>query len=158
MNPTNKENHRKSVGFDKIHIRQYERSIGDNPSVSSGPAVSLGWKYDPAEQLAYSLDEYEKHKIPTLSVPRIPRPVRESLLRKDCGYSSRELAQCVREINAIKAQRRQTVTNLPNHKMEEKIEEMKNALKAATCRTKADEVEFQKIWNSTSDIYGDTSA
>ena len=28
MNPTNKENQRKSVGFDKIHIRQYERSIG----------------------------------------------------------------------------------------------------------------------------------
>jgi hypothetical protein len=29
----------KSVRFNEIHIRDYERTVGDNPSCSSGPPI-----------------------------------------------------------------------------------------------------------------------
>lgn len=31
--------HEKSVRFNEIHIRDYERTVGDNPSCSSGPPI-----------------------------------------------------------------------------------------------------------------------
>lgn len=30
---------RKAVRFDEVHIREYERTLGDNPSCSSGPPI-----------------------------------------------------------------------------------------------------------------------
>lgn len=62
-----KEDHREqnSVVFDKIEIREYERVVGDNPSCSRGPPISIGWAYMVAIQ--YHFDDYEK---------RIRRPKR----------------------------------------------------------------------------------
>jgi hypothetical protein len=51
----------------------------------------------------------------------VPRFERELLL-KDSGVSRKEMAQCVRTINHIKAKRRQTVNNLKMSKMEENWE------------------------------------
>jgi len=46
---------RPNVSFSQIHVREYEVTLGDNPSVSSGPPLSLGWRYDPRES-AISLE------------------------------------------------------------------------------------------------------
>ena len=51
----------------------------------------------------------------------LPRSERELLL-KESGVSRKEMAQCVRSINSIKAKRRQTVNNLKMSKMEENWE------------------------------------
>ena len=37
--PTLKETHPRNVIFDEIRIREYEQSLGDNPSCSSGPPI-----------------------------------------------------------------------------------------------------------------------
>jgi len=146
----------KKVIFDKIHIRQYERSLGDNPSVSCGPALTLGWNFNPDDSISCPLDEYEtfregcrRHKNEMV----IPRPIREAILQKDCGYSRVELAKVVKQINSCKAQRRQTVTNLQHEKLEEKIEAMLSGFKRITCRQKLNEdLALEKLWDDAAKL------
>ena len=112
---------KRSVSFDRIDIREYQRTVGDNPSVSSGPALSLAWDY--SDSVRSTVDNYEsergsRRKMMEMVVPRFER----ELLLKDSGVSRKEMAQCVRTINHIKAKRRQTVNNLKMSKMEENWE------------------------------------
>jgi len=36
---------RYTVAFSVVQIREYERTVGDNPSCTAGPPISLGWEY-----------------------------------------------------------------------------------------------------------------
>jgi hypothetical protein len=58
-----------------------------------------------------------------------------------------ELARGVRKINAIKAKRRQTITNLQNQKAEERLEELRHYVnKRMMCKTKSDAEEMEMLW------------
>jgi hypothetical protein len=50
------------VVFHEVLIRNYSQTIGDNPSVSYGPPISLDWDYEEVEPI--SLEEYEKSRGP----------------------------------------------------------------------------------------------
>ncbi len=41
-------------------MREYKVTLGDNPSVSSGAPLSLGWRYDPRERVVSLVDEEAK--------------------------------------------------------------------------------------------------
>jgi hypothetical protein len=88
MNGPPPSNSRKSVVFRNIEIREYERDVGDNPSVRSGPPLSLGWKYEKEKIL--DLNEFETLRGP----PRqrhemiMPRNQREWLIRNSSATSA----------------------------------------------------------------------
>mmetsp|Transcript_21735 Transcript_21735/g.51003 ORF Transcript_21735/g.51003 Transcript_21735/m.51003 type:complete len:263 (+) Transcript_21735:311-1099(+) len=109
--------------FKNIEIREYERTIGDNPSCSSGPPISIGWKYVPAKVLP--LDVYEKSRPPRRSNIEmiLPRDLRQRMLRKEWDVTQSQIASAVRANIKAKNQRRTTVQNLgKSTKMEEAME------------------------------------
>jgi hypothetical protein len=95
------------------------------------------------------VDEYEslRGSRKDQKAMTVPRTVREAILKVDCGYSRMELARGVRKINAIKAKRRQTITNLQNQKAEERLEELRHYVnKRMMCKTKSDAEEMEMLW------------
>lgn len=101
----------KSVQLTTVHIREHERIAGDNPCVSSGVPLSIGWghvQHDPIP-----LDDYEKAKGP----PRdkiemmVPAGVRKTILRDEFKVSIADLNASMKSVNIAKKQRRHTVAS-----------------------------------------------
>lgn len=140
---------KRNVSFAQVNIREYERIMGDNPSVTCGPPLSLGWRYVP-EATTISIDDYEEGK----GSPRqsseflVPKVVRERLLKEHADVSRREMVAAVRSIQKEKSKRQQTVVNLPMQKTEERVEgakrKMKKILKPSTSYDKLEE----ELWDN----------
>ena len=116
------------ISFGHIHVRTYERILGDNPC-SNGPPLSIGWRFN--HKRAVSVDDFERVRLVTRKDSQdliLPRERREAMLM-DIGYSRAELAESIRANIKIKSQRRQTVHNLPVAKLEEVAEKMKRKVK-----------------------------
>jgi hypothetical protein len=58
---TTEEPIKKSVSFHNIYVRDYDQTIGDNPSCSCGTPVSLDWNYE--ENEALNIDIYEGNRL-----------------------------------------------------------------------------------------------
>ena len=103
-NNKQKKHHHHHVDFDSLTIREYPVILGDNPNVSSGAPLSLGWEYH--EQPKRNIDMYEytrKERRPRKHLA-IPVEVRGQILLK-MGYSIEELAMATMESEEIKRQR-----------------------------------------------------
>ena len=134
--PQAKKSLKKQVSFSHLQIRTYETILGDNPSCTGGPSLSIGWRYNP-EHFNSTVDEYE-HKQDNFYGGEGLRPQdidlvlhrseRESILLKT-GYTRQDLAEAVRKLNKAKNRRRQTVHNLsaPVMFFEEKAESFKRS-------------------------------
>ena len=59
----------KTVAFARVEIRYYERILGDNPSCTAGPPMSIGWRYDPSQTVVFGVDEYEMARGEVLFSP-----------------------------------------------------------------------------------------
>jgi hypothetical protein len=98
---------KKSVSFHQVEIREYERIVGDNPSVSSGPAVSLAW--DHHDKMSLQLNDYESIRPPRRCAGefQMPTAVRRSLLMQS-GATHEELYRSEREIKKVQRRRQAT--------------------------------------------------
>jgi len=95
-----------SVTFGAIEIRQYPRELGDNPAVKSGPPLTVGWRFDPSTVLKMDIEAYEAEKSSNEKKQMVvPKFVREVWLM-EAGYTRSEIAEAVRDIQAIKESRR----------------------------------------------------
>lgn len=109
------------VSFGQVQVRFYERILDIHPSTSAGPSLGIGWKYHES-----SPEEIQWNKTTkTCEEFRLPRCIREDIVRIQLGYSSKEIAQAVRQNLKIKKQRRQTANNLRSSLVSvEKVEYM----------------------------------
>uniref|UniRef100_A0A7S2A3E3 Uncharacterized protein n=1 Tax=Trieres chinensis TaxID=1514140 RepID=A0A7S2A3E3_TRICV len=55
-----KPSEKKRVRFHSVEVREYTQCLGDNPSCSVGPPISLDWNYHPHPE-SYALEDYEDH-------------------------------------------------------------------------------------------------
>mmetsp|Transcript_101392 Transcript_101392/g.205838 ORF Transcript_101392/g.205838 Transcript_101392/m.205838 type:complete len:375 (+) Transcript_101392:211-1335(+) len=128
---TAKKKKKNSVTFCEVQIRNYERVLEVNPSVTSGPAVGIGWNYIEQDNIL-TLDSFEKTRgyNPRRSIRdlALPRDEREDMLR-GLGYSNKEIACSVRTILRSKNQRKQTIQNLHASNVEEFVEKATRKMK-----------------------------
>mmetsp|Transcript_31204 Transcript_31204/g.47798 ORF Transcript_31204/g.47798 Transcript_31204/m.47798 type:complete len:213 (-) Transcript_31204:2018-2656(-) len=100
---------KKQVSFHKIKIREYERILGDNPSVTSGPPISIGWGYV-EEDFIRSVNEYEgcRPRRRTKSELIIPSFVRRGLLEEEFGVSKESIKAASKEVKGVQKKRHMT--------------------------------------------------
>ena len=126
-----KSRSKRSVSFCEVQIREYERILGFNPSVTSGPAVGIGWNYSPQSQV-FTIEKFEESRefkrCHSSDEYALSRDERERLLRY-WGFTKREIATSVRSILRTKNQRKQTVQNLHAANYEEFVEKAKRKVK-----------------------------
>ena len=136
------------VSFAYVNIREYERVLGDNPSVTSGPPLSIGWRHS-TTLLTMSLDDYESGKGSPRSSSEylVPKSVRETMLKEHAGVSRREIVNAVRAIQKEKAARRKTVVNLGMAPAEERMEETKRKMKTILKPSSSYSCLEAKLWD-----------
>lgn len=102
---------KKSVSFDCVEIREYERELGDNPAVSRGPPITIGWNY--VKHGTYTMDEHERLQR---SLPRRSRKKlklsskRRFLMLLHWSIPKKRIATMLMEINRAKTNRKLTTT------------------------------------------------
>ena len=130
---TTRHRHRR-VQFDDINIRRYQIVLGENPEVSVGPPISLGWTYSPIGPIP--VDAYENHR----SVRRqgnelvLPAFMRRQMLLRNGLCTSAEIAERVKEVKTVQSQRDRTVKWLPFAKVEEGAQSAKRKAARAAAR------------------------
>lgn len=118
-----------SVSFHNVRIREYPMTVGDNPAVSSGVAVTIGW--DPLEQgsQVVEVDEYEDSRPGrrAMGQMRIPPHERREILRRS-GHSTKEMMCGLKASNIAKRQRTKTLGTLHMQPFEEMREKTSRAI------------------------------
>jgi hypothetical protein len=94
----------KSVDWGNVQIRTYEIVLGDNPAVSIGPPIAIGWNV--FEERTFDIKSYENyHPSRRCKLEmKLPRSYRLEWLL-DEGYSHEELWKAITEVQAVQAQR-----------------------------------------------------
>jgi hypothetical protein len=121
------------VRFHMVWIRNYGSILTLNPAVTTGPAIGLGWDYDPNKDEKMPVDDFERSKA--RSGPcrfsddlLLGRETRESFLLS-LGYSEKVIADTIRQTIRIKNMRKQTVQNLCMLPLEEILEKASRRVK-----------------------------
>jgi hypothetical protein len=121
------------VGFSTVEIREYPIQIGDNPSVTRGVPITIGW--DHCSSYTLNLDDFELVRPARRLKPQLKM---ESLDRirmlKAMGYSRQDIQQEVRKVNVDRGRRQRTRETLNLARMEECLERVRRALLNATVR------------------------
>lgn len=129
---------RKKVTFDAIEIREHDMVLGDNPSCSRGPPVSMKWEHK--AEFRMSLDEFEvgregqRRNHQQLVLPRMDR---EKMLREN-GVSRGEMDEVVKENVMIKDDNRRSYNKYVTRK--KFVGSMKNMVPKRFRRTKSNHV------------------
>mmetsp|Transcript_15905 Transcript_15905/g.22427 ORF Transcript_15905/g.22427 Transcript_15905/m.22427 type:complete len:337 (-) Transcript_15905:87-1097(-) len=141
----------KSVRFHQITIREYERILGDNPAVSSGPPISLGWRYNQDNEVSVDIDDYESAREQQDSRRnreelKLDESERAELLEFEWGYSFGEIRKAqfaAREIRRNRIESRCTPVHIK--KREELWEKIRR--RVSNIISKHRKLEEQRLWH-----------
>ena len=133
--PSSSKGTQKVVTFGRMmQFREYPIIVGDNPAVTRGVPIQIGWEYMPQYQL--SLDEYErfregrrrlKFELQLESLDRVR-------MLKASGYSVDEIRKGIRLANVGRMQRQRTRELLHFTPIQESWERFKRSVLNVTIR------------------------
>ena len=117
---------KRSVSFDKVEIRVFERVLGvDPPACGKGPSIALGWNY--SEQEAVDLDKFETkrrlfqwtnthhHHRHRNSKELLMSPEKRERMAKKLGFSDKDIQTNAKKVEKVLKQRRNTVKALDSN-------------------------------------------
>ena len=119
-----------SVRFRNVEVREYNIVIGDNPSCSTGPPVSLGWRYQ-YEHQDVPLETYEQFRIGRRRASgqmKMPSSVRHEKLR-EWEVATSDIIKAQTECLEIQKQRLKTYYKVQRN------QNIKNAVQRLLCRS-----------------------
>ena len=95
------------VEFSSVLIREYPVTLGDNPGVSAGPALTIDW--EPQDEMQISLADYESSRPPRRNYVEmsIPKDIRMQMLTGS-GHTRKEIQVAVRSSNIGRSNRKKT--------------------------------------------------
>ena len=136
---------KRNITLMDVHIREHERVAGDNPCVTSGVPLSIGWGY--VQHKPIPLDLYEKSKGPSRDKIEmmVPAAIRKSILRDEFDVSVKDLNEAIKNVNVTKRNRRSTVAGEHMEGLGEVVESVKRKLLRVLKKT-TNEKEEQKLW------------
>ena len=125
----------KKVCFASVHVREYPIILGDNPTCSSGPPVTLDWEYNGDASASRSVDEWENERYydrrSREEMRVVPASVRTEWLL-DAGFSPLQIHEVIQDIQ--KEQHRQRLS-IDKSRLQDKAaivaESMKRTLERA---------------------------
>ena len=125
----------KRVAFNTIEVREHNVTLGDNPSCSNGPPVSMKWEHNNSYQM--SIDDYESERGSRREKSElvIPREVRLHLIKKD-GVSRREIRDVIVENKKIREQSRKNKVQNQNSARETFMHSVKKIVPPFLKKTK----------------------
>ena len=112
-----------SVKFGDVEMRSHEIILGDNPSVSGGPPLTISWENFNISEC--SIDKYEADRVrPSRDYNEmmIPAAVRFDILTK--ANTIKTINRRVKEVNVVKGQRIETRMYMYRAKNEERTERL----------------------------------
>lgn len=118
------------VKFQNIEIRNYGMTLGDNPSCSYGPPVSLDWDYGKTNVVP--VDDYEESRGTRRQSYQMQMNSRyRKKILNNMHFTPDEIDRSVKEVNSIKKNRERTKMMLPLWKLEDAAESAKRKAKRA---------------------------
>lgn len=103
---------RRSVSFGAIHVRQYERIVGDHPDTKVGVPLSIGWTYyeDDEHPDGVSIDRYECDRIRKGKI-RMSSITRKNLLLNVFELPEKEVLQAEKRTKKLRKERQRGAAN-----------------------------------------------
>lgn len=122
---------KREISFDKVIVREYAMTMGDNPSCSYGPPVGLDWLYHETKNL--TLEEYEQTRARKRSMRQMVLSYyRRCEILESAGYDTAEMKRTTRQINRVKRQRDTTKFFAPVIGVEAAVRSVGRKVKRAT--------------------------
>jgi hypothetical protein len=131
--------------FSFVDIREHERIAGDNPCVTRGVPLSIGWGY--IQHQPIELDHYERNKGSSRDKIEmlVPAEIRRRMLRDEFGVSFTEMDAAIKEVNITKRNRRYTVANEHMDAWKEVLQSAKRKFRRIVKKTSTTQEE-EKLW------------
>jgi len=97
---------RRSVSFGPIHVRQYERIVGDHPETKVGVPLAIGWAYyeDEDHPDGISIERYEADRIRRGKV-RMSSITRKNMMLHVFKFPEEEIKQAEKRSIKLRKQR-----------------------------------------------------
>jgi hypothetical protein len=99
-----------SIVFKDVDIREFDMTLGNHPSATSGPPVRLDWESGKSQKVV-SLEDYERAREPRRSRRQLKLSLqqRHGILVKQRGFSFEEVKSAWQDALEIRKQRKETL-------------------------------------------------